>query len=678
VAAAFRKLSLRPGVNVELSATANQFFLATSKMIRFYGGMVQKLGGWVRLTSQVFFGQASGLHGWADIVGNPYLAVGTEQRLEVLAAGMLQDITPVIATDNPAVAFSTSISSTSVTITDAAHNPAVGDWIALLTQVSVGGIVLFGFYKVQTVPSGTTYTVTAASPATANVTNGGAVPSYTTTNTQPTVSVTLNNHGYITGGGGIFSAAVSTTVATVVIAGNFAVTSVTNANVFVITAGSNANASTTASENAGNARIQYLLPSGSIQNTNAGGYGMGPYGGGPYGTGAGATFVPGRQWSLDHFGQDLIASPTNGRIYFWQPPNIAPATEITGTSPPLASTAVFVMSQSEIVVSLGAEIGGTQEPLLIRWSDAGDFTDWVASVSNLAGSFSIPSGSKLVGGIATGLGAIIWTDIGAWSMNFIGFPLVFSVQPLNGAGGLVAMRAAGTVGSMIMWLGAQFFRYDVGGGVQPLECSVWDFYFNNVDLAQPQLIHCAVNINFNEMAWHFPLLISSPLWSANTQFAYVKFNYVENCWDYGVSRQYQRSASAPKSPAGNMIGADLGGLLQQHEQGYDADGASMMWSWQTGYFDLADGAQMVFSDMLIPDFVTIGSPSYVPNILTQDWPNGTVTTVVTKQMSSTTTFLPYSARGRQMSIGFAASSADMHTFSRIGAIRVRVAPDGEF
>ncbi len=329
-------------------------------------------------------------------------------------------------------------------------------------------------------------------------------------------------------------------------------------------------------------------------------------------------------------------------------------------------------------MALGCEVGGTQEPLLVRWCSVADFTDWNATATNQAGSFSIPSGSAMVGGFATGLGATIWTDLDVWSVTYLNFPLVFGFNRVGPGCGLVAMRAAGSVGtSLVMWLGySQFYRYDIGGGVTPLECSVWDFYFNNVDVTQLGQIHCAVNTVFNEMAWHFPLSTSSPLWNALAPMGYVKFNYVENVWDYGLSSQYQRTAWAGRSPMGNPIGADIANLLQQHEQGFDANGAAMAWSWQAGYNDLAEGEEFAFSDMLIPDFVTIGNPTITPTIYTQDEPNAPAQLVVASQFSTTTPFITYSGRGRQWSIGMQSSGSDVGTFSRLGAIRVRYQPDG--
>src|SRR5580692_12215024 len=113
-----RKLKIAPGVNVEQSPTLNQSQLSASNLLAFYNGLPQSRGGWQQMTAQTFIGTASGLHGWADIKGNPYFAVGTEQRLAVLINGMLYDITPLTTTTNPSNSFSTTATSTTVRITD--------------------------------------------------------------------------------------------------------------------------------------------------------------------------------------------------------------------------------------------------------------------------------------------------------------------------------------------------------------------------------------------------------------------------------------------------------------------------------------------------------------------------------------------------------------------------------
>lgn len=678
----FQTIRLQKGVDVIESPTLNAAQLTDSNLIRFYGGLVQKLGGWVQLAQDLFVGICRGLHGWSDIIGNAYLAVGTNERLEVLSGGALYDITPLVATTNPVVAFSTVGFSNVVTIEDAGYGPNAGDWINIKTQVSVGGTVLFGFYLVQSVVDPSHYTIAAAVPATATVTNGGAVPVYTTTLGSPVVTVVLANHGYAASD--IFDAAVSATVATIVIAGLYSVSTVIDPDTFTITAASVADAGTTAPENGGNARIEYLIPTGYVVDTPLTGYGTGLYGDGLYGVaGSGQSIAPLRQWSLDNFGQDLIASPSNGGIYYWVPPVIQPATVMPGA--PLYSTAVFVMPQAQIVVSLGAENGSVQEPLLSRWCDQGDFTDWTASATNQAGSYFYPNGSALIGGLAIGLGALIWTDEGLWSMTYLGFPLVFGFNHISTECGLVAQRCAGAVGNLVMWLGShQFFRYDVGGGVRSLECSVWDFYWNNTDQSQFGQYHCAVNANFNEMAWFFPLDSSSPLYNPLAPLGYVKYNYVEDAWDYGLSSQYQRTAWTGHSPIGSPVGADLDHLLQAHEIGNDANGAPMVGGWTTGYFSIGDGEDYFFVDLIVPDFeleTTAAPPQISLELLATNYPIGlfsgeplTYGPYLVNAAPNQPLFIPCRARGRQ--IALSASWSDLGSFNRIGAIRFRYAPDG--
>ena len=665
----FRTLRLKPGVTLEQSPTLNQFQLSASNLIRFYGSLVQKLGGWVALTTQKFVGTCCGLHGWADTLGNAYMGIGTDQRLQVLIAGAISDITPVPQTDNPAVAFSTIAGQSAVTVADGSYSPSVGDWVNLATQVSVGGLILFGFYRVTAVGSGT-FTVTAGAAAVSTVTAGGQVPAYTTEDGFSAVSVSLPNHGL--SNNGTFDAAVSKTIATLTISGLYAVT-VIDANNFTITATGTANATTTASMNGGDAQIAYLLPSGNSGTTAITGWGIGDWGLGS----AGQTLAAGRQWSLGQWGQYLIASPSNGGIYYWNPPTVAPAVVISDTAP-LYNVSVIVMNQAQIIISLGAEVGGTLQPLLVRWCDAGDFTDWAASATNQAGSFLLPQGSTLVGGLVTGLGALIWTDTDVWSITYLGFPLVFGFNIVAANCGLVAQRAVGVESTLIMWLGEQFHQASTGGGVVPVECPVWDFYFYNVDFSQRIQIFCAVNTIYHEMSWFFPIEVTSSLYNPLAPFGYVKYNYSEQVWDYGLSSQYQRTAWAGKSPLGNPVGADLNGLLQQHEIGFDADGQSMLWSWQSGFFEMDEGENFQYSDFLIPDFVTIGSPDFVPNLQTLDYTNGNPTQVVAQMINTASTyFITYSARGRFMSIGFSGPGSDVGTFNRLGAVRMRVAKDGQ-
>ena len=685
-----RTLRLKPGVNVVTSQTLNETQFADSNLIRFYGGLIQKLGGWLHLNITPLIGTCRGMFGWSDLNGNSYIACGTEQRLQVLSGGSIEDITPVAQTTNPAPAFSTTISTTTITFTDATYQPSVGDWVDLITQVSVGGIVLSGLYLVTGLVGGTQYTVTAAAAATATVASGGAVPLFTTANGSALVKVTLNNHGLAASTGSI-TFALSTTVGGVTISGTYLVTTVIDANNFTITAAAVATSTTTGSLNAGNAQIQYLLPTGYAVNTPLTGYGIGDYGAGDYGlAGSQSTIGKLRQWSMDHWGSYLLASPSGGAIYYWAPPSVTPA-QIISVNAPTINAAMFVIPQAQIIVALGASVGGVQQPLLVRWCNAGDFTDWTASTTNLAGSYLLSSGTQIVGGIVVGLGALIWTDTDVWYMQYLGYPLVFSFTQISGSCGLTALRAAGDAAGVVPWLSTRgFYLYRTAGGVNSIECPVWDFLFENIDTTQLDQVHCAINSLFNEATWFFPVSPSSPIYNPLAPMAYVKYNFLEGVWDKGISPQYQRTAWIEKNPSSFPAGTDSNGLIQQHEVSPDADGQGMQWSFQTGYFSLMEGEEFIFVDLMIPDFVLEWSgntpPIILVSVLATDYPIGLADGAVVGQplvdgpytittgQPGATLMVPCRLRGRQIAILFQGS--DLGSFFRLGAVRIRFAPDG--
>lgn len=668
----FGNITMRPGVDTQSTPTSTDGRWNQSDLIRFKDGMVEKLGGWLRLTSSTLTGTSRGMHAWADLAENIYIACGTDQRLMVYSTSGLSDITPlrlVDPTNNSAVNFSTVSGTKNVTIIDVncTVTTAVGDWIQIVNPISVGGLVLQGYYMINAVTNVTTYTITAQANATATVNNAGATAVFTTVNTSPTVTVTLANHGYAPTS--IYNVFISTTVATVVLLGEYLVQTVVDANNFTITAASNANANASGSENGGNVRINYLIASGFSTSTAVSGYGSGTWGSGTYGVGSGSSslYTVIRQWSMDNWGEFLVAAPTNGPIYLWQPQlGITPATLISAA--PSKNTQILITNPAQILISLGAEVAGSQDHLLVRWCDVSNFNQWTAASSNQAGSFRLPNGSKIVGGVQGALEALIWTDVDLWSMQYQGQPFVFGFQQVAEACGMINMRAATIAGNRVMWMGLKGFFQLQGGTVQPLQCSVWDVVFKNLNTIQAGKIFCAANSMFNEVAWFFPS--ASGTGEVDT---YVKFNYAENVWDYG---SLVRTAWTNVSVWGAPIGVDGSGLLQQHETSNDADGAVLDAWVLSGDVDLAGGEEFVFVDYLVFDATLEGSgtPSVSLTLASREFPNGPQETQGPYTITNTATDESPRLRGRQANFLF--ETTGLGSFWRIGRCRYRYAPDG--
>ena len=658
----FQALTVRPGINTEATPLLNESGWSTCNLIRFFQGLVQKLGGWTRLISQPVMGTARALVFFEDKDQNQYIGIGTEKVLEVYVNGSLTDITPVIATSNISGPFTTASSSTSIVeITDVVNggSASVGSVIQILNSVSVGNVVLRGSYTITNIIDGTHYEFDAGVVIGATVSGAGTAAEFTTTNTSSSVQVTLDNHGLSPNF--TFTVNVSTTVGGVTLFGEYNVDTVIDADNFTITASASATSSTNAFENSGDIRIVYELSAGNSSASNVSGlYGVGPYGSGLYGSGTiGAPIQP-RLWSLGAWGTDMVASYTNGPIYFWQSENGLvgnPATLIT-QAPQNINAGIFIAMPQQQIVALGASVGSedTTNQLLVRWCDVDDFTDWTASATNQAGSFPIPRGAHIAGGLQGPQQGLIWTDIGLWAMQYVGFPLVYGFNELGEGCGLIGQNAKGVLGSKVYWMSQNnFFVYD-GNSVQILPCSVWDIVFKNLNLAQVQKIIAAPNSFFNEISFFFP---------SNTGDgeidSYVKFNAGLGVWDYG---SLVRTAWLDQTSLPYPVGVDESALLQRHEFGNDADGVAMDSFAQTGWFKISEGTDYTFIERLIPDFIYDNNATLQITMQFQDYPNAPITSIGPLTATEATRYLIVRGRGRLANIKF--QSTDLGSFWRQG------------
>ena len=668
-------VKLLPGVTTDVTPVANEAGIQASNLIRFreyaqQGVFAEKVGGWTKFYSLSYTSAPRALHAWQGLKGDQYLGVGTTAQLAVIASGKSKDITPQKTTTTPAVALSTTSGSAVVTVTDAGTNMTVYDVAVFNTPIAVGGLIINGSYKVTAALGANSYQITAATNATSTVTSGGAVPTFTTTSGSFQVTVTLNNHGYAVGSTATIP--VSTTGNGVTIYGTYTLFSATT-NTFVITASTTATASGTFSMNGGLAKIDHWIGVGPA--ISSAGYGTGGYGVGGYSTGAAAptrtgTPITTTGWSLDNWGENLVACAEGGPVFIWDPDNVFRTATILANAPAL-NTGAFVAMPQQQIVTYGASVAGFQDPLMVAWSDVSNYDVWTASSINQAGTYRIPTGSKIIGGLQAPNQSLFWTDLSVWSMQYIGPPLVYGFNMLANGCGLIGRQAVTLAGNTAFWMSqSQFFRVQ-GGDVQPIACPVWDVVFQNLNRAYASKIRAGANSRFNEVWWFYP---SS---SATENDSYVKYNYVLNTWDYG---SLARTAWIDQSVLGAPIGASPTGFVYQHESGYDNDGAPNSAFIQTGWFSLADGDVMAFVDWMMPDMrwgTYSGTQAAAVQITIEvaNYPGDTPLTLGPYTIQQATQYVNTRLRGRLVRMKIA--SVDTGSFWRVGRIRYRIAQDGK-
>lgn len=677
-------LKLVPGVDQNRTPALNEAAISESQLIRFIpdkrlGGLPQKLGGWVKFYNDTIGSIVRALWAWADLSSVNHLAVGAEQSLSVVTNNNEKVITPRQDLRDVAVSFNTTIGSNVVEIDDAGSNITDYDSIFLQTQVSIGGLVLYGMYKCTAI-SANKYSIQATDilgqpqEATATVAAGGAVPQFDTTSGSSIVTVTLNDHGQAAGN--TFPVYVSTAVGGITLHGNYLIVSIVSANQFTIQASNEATSTTSADENGGDARMLVYVAFGPLPAGT--GYGIGGYGLGGYGTGVAPAANPGtaltniEDWSLDNFGQQLIANPKGDAIYVWDPSTSAPVAQVI-TNAPQANNGIFIAMPQRQIVAWGSTFDGIIDPMLLRWCDVEDYETWTAQVTNQAGSYRIPRGSKIVGCLQGPQQGLIWTDLAVWAMQYIGAPLVYGFNEIGTGCGLIAPRAAGTLNNTVFWMSqSQFFR-SAGSGVEPVYCPIWDVIFQDLDDTNLDKIRCAPNSRFSEVTWYYPTKSNGGEVSH-----YVKFNAAINQWDFGA---LGRTAWINQSVLGPPIGAAPNQYLYQHEVGNDADTSPMTSYFQTGFFVLNEADEKLFVDQIWPDMKwgEYGGTQNANVLLTfyvSDYAGQTPLTYGPFTMTQATEFVTPRFRGRLVSIRI--ESNDPGSFWRLGNMRYRFQSDGRF
>jgi hypothetical protein len=562
-------------------------------------------------------------------------------------------------------------------------------WIK--TPISISNLIVSGIYSIQTYTASlyfNVYTIDVGIAAT-STTSISTLPEFDPDSGFSTIVVTQANHPYQDGFTATFLT--STTSAGVTIFGNYFTTYISSTQ-YQITASSAATSSTAFLMNLGSAQFTYYY---NIPSSFAAlGYGSGGYGEGGYGAGIkigypSAPTVTTTNWTINNFGEILTANVQNGEIYYWSPTSNTTTMFLLETAP-TANTGHFIAMPSRQVVAYGSTVTGIQDPLLIRWSEAGDATVWQASANNQAGSFRLAEGSKIVGGIQASQQALIWTDLALWSMQYIGYPNVFGFNKLADGVGLIAQKAVGILGRATYWMSPGGFNVLAEGGPQDMACPVWDQVFQNLNTSldpngypYSDLIQCGTNSIFDEVMWYYP--------STNSTYndSYVKYNTLTQAWDYGT---LDRVAWCDQSVLGPPLGADSDGYIWQHEIGYDAGFSPMVSSFGTGYMQLNDADNLIFIDQIWPDFKwqtteqqSTGSATSATVYLTfygADYPGDVPTQYGPYEMNSTTQYLSVRIRNRLLRISCSTANANgvalNGTFFRIGALRYRAQLDGKF
>jgi hypothetical protein len=357
-----------------------------------------------------------------------------------------------------------------------------------------------------------------------------------TTNASPTCTITKSGHGLSVGdivqldsvtlpSGTGFSASDFEDK-------NFQVITVPTTSTFTITQSSNASGTVSTG---GSLSIKPYEPVGPRAQSYGYGWGIAGWGAGNWGEAAAATDVtlePGL-WSLDNFGQVLVATIMNGKTFTWNAGASTPletrastaTSGFTTTNNPTATRVSLISPTTRHLLHFGTEttIGDTttQDDMFIRFSDQEDINTFTPSAINTAGTLRLQDGTKIIGAIKAKEVILVWTDNALYTMSFIGAPFTFRLDQVGTNCGLIGQNAVVEIDGSAFWLSSKgFFLYD--GTVKSIPCSVEDFVYDNFDTTKGQQVAAGLNNLFTEITWYYP--------ASGSEYndKYVVFNYGES------------------------------------------------------------------------------------------------------------------------------------------------------
>jgi hypothetical protein len=547
--------SFKPGIDKQDTTSGAEQRWVDSDNVRFRYGLPEKVGGWSSLVSDTIVGAVRKQHSFVDLDGNRYVALGSDKFLLIYFEGQLHDVTPVKATVS-SVGMSCSDATQEVQLTfSSAHNLESGD-IILLDNVTVPTSVgltnaafedkLFQVTRVTSsliaIVTGTQTTTGAGSGGSCDVIPyekvgpaaqsygygfgignfGGTVSGVATT----TLNGALNADTAGTGGSGT---AITLTSVTgfptgggIIAVDNELITytGISSNDLTGITRGTNGTAT------AGTSNGQAHSNGATVTNaTNFSGFGSA--------VNASTVVLEPGLWSLDNFGQVLIATIANGKTFTWNAGAATPLTTRASTTTsgfatgnnPTASRVTLISPTTRHLIHLGTEttIGDTttQDDMFIRFSDQEDINTYAPSATNSAGTLRIQDGTKIIGAIKAKEVILIFTDNALYTMKFIGAPFTFQLDQVGTNCGLIGKNAVVEIDGAAFWLSQKgFFLFD--GTVKSIPCTVEDFVFDNFDTTKGQQVAAGLNNLFTEITWYYP--------SSGSTFndKYVVFNYGES------------------------------------------------------------------------------------------------------------------------------------------------------
>jgi len=606
-------LNFLPGFHRESTQYSEEGKWYDGNRVRFRESKPENLRGYEKFSDSIVDGIPRDILTWTDNRTRPYIGIGTNTHLYAFQNQTQYDITPIVCVVSVSGNFETYTNKTLVRV-------SVNNFITSTTdRVEFSGVA--------------------------------------------TIGGNLNINGIST------------------------VVSISGTNSFYIDAGVTAASASADQGSTGN--INFFLQNEESDAIQGLGFGAGIYNAGVSVSGARAwneeatesaiTFLP-SMWQLDTWGEDLLALRRGGQLYVADiDASIVPTRSYVVSASPTATT--FLVSPNDRhAICYGARefattVGDGINPMLVRWSDQEDYTNWTPSAITTSGEVVLAEGSRIVGANRSRNAINIWTDRAMYTQSFVGPPFIFSFTQVGSNCGLIGQHAAVDFDGVSYWMGDNNF-YAFDGRVQVLPCTIRRHLFDNFNMTNKEKVFAAINSEFKEIIWLYPSSTSSE------PDSYVIYNVEERTWVYGKlfsngivtvfadRNVYDSTITIGKTSPSNSYFV----YNNEPDQIYTGDGQPLTSYLQSAEFDLDDGKSLMFIDRIIPDYYFDAGETVKMEVNIKQYPNSTMKTKGPFTISQNTKKVDLRARGRLADVKVTATNSGAW---RWGSVKLSLQPDGD-
>jgi hypothetical protein len=709
-----QKINFLPGFNKQLTESQAEGQWIDGDNVRFRYSTPEKIGGWLQLGENDMTGAARAMHHIVNRSGNKFSIIGTNRILYAYTGGVFYDIHPIRATSTLSSCFTTTNGLDVVSIAFSSdHGLVAGDIIFLdnFTTITNSNYTATDFndkkFMVAAVTNSTTITITMPSNETGSgASSSGGIRVQAYYSVGPAEQAPGFGYGLGQWGGTVSGEAVTSlngginAITTTVVLSDASLFPSSGTNFVQIESEEISYTGITGSTLTGVTRGVRNTTAASHSNgatvTNSSDYVA-------WGEAASGDLVidPGL-WSIDNFGDKVIALIHNAQVFEWNS-NAANAAATRATiisGAPTASRTMLVSTPDRHLVFFGTEteIGDptTQDDMFIRFSNQEDINTYTPTAVNTAGTQRLADGSRIVGAVRGRDAIYVWTDTSLFTMRFIGPPFTFGFAQVGTNCGLIGQNAALEVDGAAYWLSDNgFFKYS--GNLEAMICLVEDYVFDDINTTASQLINVGLNNLFGEITWFYPTN-SSEIVNRSVTYNYMESTSQRPIWTTGSLARTTWVDSAvfglPHGTSYNATGTsyDVVGNTEgattyyQHETGTDqvksAATTTIAANIESGDFDISpqqglegDGDYIMKIRRFIPDFLSqTGNTQVTLNL--KDYPNSTQASspLGPFTIDSTTTKVDTRARARLVSLKIANTGTAQDW--KLGSFRLDIQPDG--